>query len=133
MKSLIMAVVAAVLLSGCAGMRQRAAERRADFQRTIPQCSTEKQCSEMWSAAQVWVAKNCRMKIQVATDSIIETYNPVGKHNSTNLAASVTKEPLGDGKYKIVIKTYCNNPFGCVPNSFESAMDFNEYLGSFKR
>ena len=133
MKSVVAAIVAAVLLSGCAGMKQRMAERKREFQQTIPRCSTEKQCSEMWSAAQVWVAKNCRMKIQVATDSIIETYSPTGKHNSTNLAASVTKEPLGDDKYKIVIRTYCKNLFGCVPDSYDSALEFNEYVGSFKR
>jgi hypothetical protein len=118
-----------VFLIGCA-TTQRIQEKRDIFRSTIPFCHNEPDCKEKWSAAQVWVAQNCGMKIQIATDSIIETYNPVPR-GTTNLAARVIKEPLGGGKYRIVVTTWCDNMFGCHPDTWDAAINFNEYVGRF--
>lgn len=129
MKTLILLVVAVVALSGCAGMRQQQAERQRMLDSTTPHCNNEQECKEKWSAAQVWVSRNVPMKIQVATDSIIETFGST-QHNSVALAASVTKEPIGGGRYKITIRTGCYNPFGCSPDAYQAALNFHEYLNS---
>lgn len=130
MKNMMLAIAVLALLSGCAGIRQKQAEMQREFEQSIPHCEGEKQCSERWSAAQVWVSKNCGMKIQLATDSLIETYNSAAARNSTTLGASVTKEPLGNGRYRIAIRTGCANIFGCFPDAHQSALDFNRYVGS---
>ena len=118
------------LSAGCIGEIQ--AQRQAMVSRlyeTIPTCENEQDCKEKWNAAQAWIATNCGMKIQIATDTIIETYNPTG--GSTRLAARAIKEPLGDGKYRIVINVWCDNFLGCFPDALESAVDFNQYVGRF--
>lgn len=119
-------LVISLLLSGCTTTQQIKAKRMR-FQETIPVCLNEQDCKEKWAAAQVWVARNCGMKIQIATDTIIETYNSTDQ--STRLAARVLKEPIGNGKYRIVINTWCDNLLGCFPNTWDAAIDFNEYVG----
>ena len=114
------------VLSGCAANR-RAKQMRQQFQNTIPICYDEMDCRNKWSAAQIWVARNCRMKIQIVTDTIIETYGP--PEYSTKLAATVIKEPVGNGRYQIIISTWCDN-FQCYPDALQSALHFNQYVGS---
>lgn len=75
-----------------------------------PTCDGEADCKAKWEAAQLFVVKHSDQKIQVATEVLIETYNPT---YSTNIAMRVTKEPLGGGRYKIVALAFCANPFGC--------------------
>lgn len=125
----IFLMIVFILMMGCATSQQIQGKKDI-FQQTIPYCYDESDCKEKWSAAQVWVAQNCRMKIQVATDSIIETYNPVPR-GTTNLAARVLKEPVGGGKYRIIITTWCDNMFGCHPDTWDAAINFNEYVGRF--
>jgi hypothetical protein len=124
---IILLLAVFLFLFGCA--TQRIQENRIRFESTIPICNNEQDCQEKWNAAQVWVAKNCGMKIQIATNSIIETYNPTG--GTTRLAARVIREPIGSGTYKIVINTWCDNIFGCFPDAWDAAINFNEYVGRF--
>jgi hypothetical protein len=117
-----------VIMSGCISAQRRDYARTV-FEQTIPVCSGDKDCKEKWEAAQVWVAKNCGMKLQIANDTIIETYNSPAY--SINLAARVVKEPLGGGQYKIEIKTWCSNLFRCEPDALSAAVQFNKYVGNF--
>jgi hypothetical protein len=113
---------------GCATTNQDVQAKRDRLKETTPVCTNEKECKKMWSAAQAWVASNCRMKIQ--TDTIIQTYTPTG--SSTAIGAKIIKVPLGNDQYRILVTIYCANEFGCVPDSWESAFHFNDYLGKFK-
>jgi len=119
---------AAMVISGCAASQQLQA-KRARFEGTIPTCGSESECREKWSAAQAWVVNNSGMKIQIATDTIIETFNPV--RGMTNLAARVVKEPLGGGKYRMVIRTWCDNMFVCSQDPWTAALNFNDYVNRF--
>lgn len=119
----LMSVV--IFLAGCAVSPEQQA-RINQFQATIPQCRNEEVCKQMWEAAQVWVVRNSGFRVQVATDAIIETFSSVG--NTTALAARVVKEPLGSGSYRIVVSVWCDNIFGCSPNSWSAAQDFNNTL-----
>lgn len=124
-------LAAAAALSGCAispSMDEQM--NRAEFERTIPTCDGEQDCNAKWEAAQLWVVHNTGYKIQTATNVLIETYNPVDQRAS--LAAQVTKEPLGGGRYKIVARLRCGNMFGCVPDPWSAAMDFNRAVGAAK-
>ena len=114
-------------LLACATPQQNK-EYQLRYENSIPTCNTEQSCKEKWSAAQAWVVSNCGMKIQLATDTIIETYNP---GTTMNLAARVIKEPLGNGRYRLTIRTWCGNVFGCQVKPWEAAINFNEYVGRF--
>lgn len=127
MKKFVFGVALAAILSGCASNPERQA-RIAHFHATTPVCSGQEQCDAMWEYAQVWVASNGRMKIQTATNVLIETYG--SRPNSPDLAIRVLKEPQGNGRYRIVFSGGCNNIFGCVPDAIETGIRFNEYINN---
>ena len=123
-------VIAAVLLGSlsCAEM-QRARQAKADeFQRTIPQCVSEKDCERKWAAAQSWVVAHSAWKIQTATSSLIETYNPTD--GSTSPAFRVVKEPIGSDGYRFAVLVSCANIFGCTPDTWDLAVDFNRTVNA---
>lgn len=101
MRLAIAALLAAVGLSGCAGMQQAAAEdtaKRAQIEQTRPTCDGQQDCAAKWEAAQLWVIKHAGMKLQTVTTVLIQTFNSA----DYGLAMTVTKEPLGGGRYTIV-------------------------------
>lgn len=59
---------------------------------------------------------------------LLETYNP--GYAKTDLAVRVTKEPLGGGNHRLVVKTWCDNLFGCTPNAWDAALDFNRTISA---
>lgn len=129
MKNLFLIVTIAVFFSGCATTGDITA-KRAEFESTIPTCKTDRDCEMKWSAARNWVLNNSGWKIQHLTNDFIETYNAVG--GSPRIAVRVTKEPLTEGGYKLVVKTWCDNIFGCVPDAWDAAISFNREVGSVK-
>ena len=118
-RSAISAVFAALLLTGCASQPNVAIG-------PTPTCTGAEACKAKWDAAQLFVVKNAGRKIQVATDVIIETFNP--SQYGTEIAMRVTKEPLGNGNYKLVAVAWCDNVFGCARNPRQIVADFNTYV-----
>ncbi len=83
-------------------------------------------CTEAWSRAQFWIHQHSRMKLQVATDTVLETYNPAG---IVAYGFSIAKEPLGENKFRITVRLVCGNMFGCTPPSPTEAQNaFFHYL-----
>ena len=111
-----------VVLAGCANT-QEVDSWRAEAQRTTPVCVSDNQCQVMWSAARGWVLSHAGTKIQNYGADYFDTYNPIT--NSPALAAQVSKDALGSGKYKISAKLWCDNMFGCQPNAWQALLDFN--------
>ncbi len=101
-------------------------ERNAQFVRSVPVCLTNWECELKWSAARQWIA-DAGMKLQHITPDFMMTYNP--PRESSALAVRVVKEPMAGG-YRINVYTWCNNIFGCVPNSLDAAQVFNNYVNS---
>ena len=94
------------------------AYQRRVFEASRPICRNDADCKVKWDASQLWLAKNSPMKIQIATDVVLETYGSTrGK-----LAFRVTKEPIGAGEYRIFAEAGCDNPFGCSPMSPKDAV-----------
>ena len=85
-------------------------------------------CTDMWQRAQLWVANHSKWKIQTATDVLIETFNPIGYQPSYGF--SVTREPLGNGRYRISMALHCGNPLGCDPKATDVLAAFNYYVAS---
>jgi len=120
------ATLAISMLAGCATSPETLAKREA-LNKTIPVCTAKKDCDAKWEAAQLWVIHHADYKIQTANNVLIQTYSPVG--GTPNIGARVTKEPIGGGKYAILVSIWCDNMFGCVPNSLDAALDFNRTVG----
>jgi hypothetical protein len=72
-------------------------------------------CKPEWERAQLWLAKHSSMKVQIATDVMLETYNSTGYDPVYSF--TVTKEPAGGGRYRIAARLTCGNPLGCDPNA----------------
>jgi hypothetical protein len=116
-----------IALSACASSPERQA-KMDEINRTIPTCLGEKDCKAKWEMAQVWIVKNAGYKLQTATDVLLQTYSPVG--SSTSIGVRALKEPAGDGRYKITVSVWCDNMFGCFPDAFAAAIDFNRTVGA---
>jgi hypothetical protein len=99
-----------------------------EFQRTIPKCFTDKEYERKWAAAQSWVAAHAAYKIQTATNSLMETYN--ARNSSPGIAVQVVKEPIGDNGYRFLVRVWCDNIFGCRPDSWDAALDFNRTINA---
>jgi len=78
----------------------------------------------LWGRAQSFIAQYSSMKIQIATDFVIQTYNPPG--SEVKYGYSVTKTPENDN-FRIIVKCFCGNPL--VINSVrKNAHIFSYYL-----
>lgn len=89
-------------------------------------CENKKQCDIYWSKAKAWIAMNSGWKIQMADETIITTYTPIG--NSAILGYQVVKTPIGGERYEIVVQTACANMFGCIPNASEQTAKLKNYI-----
>lgn len=89
------------------------------------------ECKQLWERAQFWVARHSEWKIQTATDVLIQTYN--ANSSALSYGFTVTKEPLGEKRYRITLEAACGNMFGCLelkPGEVRAA--FAHYLRSGK-
>lgn len=83
-------------------------------------------CTEYWQRAQLWLAKHSNMKIQTSTDVLLQTYNPPSSAGST-YGFTITKEPLAEGQYKIVMEANCSGMM-CSPKVEEVYKAFYYYV-----
>lgn len=139
MKSATVILAMSVLLSGCAETLARhdaeaAAQRESDARlqeqvdQSIPICDSETSCTRIWEAAQLWVQKNASLKLQTVTSVIIETYNP--SDAVPGLGFTITKEPLGGGRYRIIAAARCGGMFGCEMRPISAILKFNQEVGA---
>lgn len=125
---MITVVTVLMLLFGCADNREMIQDRALKLALTTPHCYTDQECNDKWAAAKVWIEKNCSMEIKIANDSKIVTAKSPSK--SSTLSVAVSKETFAGGKYKFIIKAWCDNTVGCTPDAYNSALNFNDFLNS---
>lgn len=123
---LLLIGVAITLASGCAANKPKLSSELQYELDTPLYCDDEKSCKTLWERATYFVNSNAGFKLQIQNDTVIETYNPV--QNSPKLAFSISKEPLGNGKYQIWTKAWCANIFGCQPNQYEATAKAKRYM-----
>lgn len=124
---LIFSVFAITFLQSCATSPERLA--LIEFaESTMPVCVDDADCRIKWEAAQLWVINNAAYRLQIATDVLLETYNPTDY--TTQLGMRVTKEPLGGGQYRFNISAYCANLLGCARDPVEVKIAFNEHISA---
>jgi len=68
-------------------------------------CKDKPTCSKIFALSQIYVNKNADQKIQIATDTIIETYNPT---EPLKIGMKVIKIPKRGTSEEIVISVSCN-------------------------
>lgn len=124
----VVSVLLASSLGGCA-TSPAGSKLPADLQtelNTPLYCNDDAECKTMWERATYFVNTNAGFKLQIHNDTIIETYNPTDA--SPRLAFSITREPLGNGRYQITTKAWCANIFGCQPNQYEAIAKAKRYM-----
>jgi hypothetical protein len=126
MKKLILALLVTQLF-GCAAMnkaiQENAARRQKEieaYQASMPMCSSQSECDEMMGNAQAWVSQHSNLQLATATNSIINTFRDPQGFNSWY---SVTKTPIGGGRYRIVMETDDYN-------AVRYGIDFNRFVGN---
>jgi hypothetical protein len=91
---------------GCATRQLTSSERNYLDKISEPHELTifrEDQIKDVWGRAQGWIAMYSSMKIQTATDFVIETYNPIGSW--PRFGYKIIKEPTRGG-YHILIECF---------------------------
>jgi hypothetical protein len=127
LKYALLAAAFAAALAGCATQPQLTPEEQAEAHAPLT-CSPGEQCAMYWRRAQAWLALNSRMKIQIATDTVLETHNVVN-HEPT-YAFRLVRVPEGTGSERITIFLACGNMFGCPVPQERVAAKMKRYIRS---
>ncbi|RSZ58994.1 hypothetical protein HF313_25340 [Massilia atriviolacea] len=69
-------------------------------------CRDKATCTKMFSLAQIFITQNADQKIQVATDTVIQTYNAT---ENGNISASIIKMPGSGSNEKITLTLNCKS------------------------
>ena len=117
--------------------------KQAEIEASIPVCTGDADCVAKWEAAQLWVVHNAGFKLQTVTSVLLETYAPAyaaaGVTNNQDdvgrIFAKITKEPLGNGSYRIVPIIACLarfRPFGAQDECLtqDQTLDFNRTVAA---
>ena len=96
MRKRFMAVLWGIFLFGCTSVSERLQPVLAPAANMGDGVPCQSGCKEEWERAQVWIARHSNMKIQLSTDVLIETYNPV----NDRLDAGFSKERT-DRRWKL--------------------------------
>lgn len=120
----IAAMASLAVLAGCVAPPPITPEQAKAME--PPTCNSQGQCAVMWQRAQIWLVNNSAWRIQMANDTLLQTFGP---GDSTDVAYTVTRSPIGGGGYQIVMRAACGNIFGCIPKPpRERIIEFNNYL-----
>lgn len=79
-----------------------------------------------WRRAQFWIARTSAYKLQVISDTVLETYG--AKNGSTGWAFGATREPLQDGAEEISLSPSCGSYPQCTDNPVALRADFARYV-----
>ncbi|HXD08176.1 MAG TPA: hypothetical protein VN680_19280 [Burkholderiaceae bacterium] len=122
------AILAAAALAGCATTNPAQLD---EARRTVPTCTAGADCAAKWDAAQLWIVQRAGFKLQTSTGVVLQTYGPsTAMQDSTRLAVTVTREPDGPQRFRIVPRIGCGNPFGCTPEVVPALLDFNRTVSA---
>ncbi len=108
-----------IVLSGCAAssMRGTAPVPPTDAEiadAAVPlRCSSQAQCDRWWRASQVWVVNASSLKLQIATDAVLQTYSSTGA--LPYWAFTITRSPIDGGRESIEIRVDCVRGYVCTP------------------
>ena len=120
---------AVLVLTGC-GMSAESQAKMDEYNRTIPMCQGIADCQAKWTAARNWVMEHASYGIRVNSETRIETYDADSTRAGT--AVQVTRESVGNDRYRILVNIDCYATIGCPPY-WETALDFNRTVNAASR
>ena len=123
-KHVLLALVI-VMLSACAAKPGPSVAEIRDATEPLV-CDGASQCQTAWRLVQLWVVANSGLKIQLATDVVIQTYP--GDQFSTLRHYTITREPIDGQRERIKFASACQNVFGCGGNEVQIAANFKRYV-----
>jgi len=88
-------------------------------------CVDRLQCDTYWQRAKVWISSNSYYRVQLSSDSVIETYGPIA--GRMELAYRVLKIPDGAGGARITVAAQCGNVFKCTPAATDAILAFRRF------
>jgi len=88
-------------------------------------CIDRAQCELYWQRARVWISSNSYYRVQLSSDSVIETYGPLA--GRMELAYRVLKIPDGAGGARITVTAECGNVFRCNPTVTDAILAFKRF------
>ncbi len=127
MKRFLALVIVACLFWGCAGSekyQQRKAQAEIDAA-NIPKCKDDAECKRFMAAANAWISKNSSLKVQIANENAIETYNPIKPYQ---WGCKVLKVPTVDGGYHLEFEAACPSCGSLFFEPIFKKADFNNYV-----
>jgi len=116
---------------GCVLLLGACASTGGDDPRLNPQvmepvgCIDRAQCELYWQRARVWISSNSYYRVQLSSDSVIETYGPLA--GRMELAYRVLKIPDGAGGARITVTAECGNVFRCSPTVTDAIVAFKRF------
>jgi hypothetical protein len=117
----IVVLAAGMLLASCAS---------SQMQQLLPAqpiiCMSGPDCDAKWGRAALWMTDNSSFKVQVRTETTLQTAGPVP--SETTPAFTVTKVARGEGRFEITFNGGCGNPYRCVPSIAESRARFVQFV-----
>ncbi len=130
MKFPLFILSAVILLTGC---QSTAFDLKDDvlFQQTIPVCTTDDECEKIWNAARQWVMKTTPQGLSIDTAERIQTRAADDESFNWETDITVSKVPLGDGKYQIVMETWCSMTINSCDTERRLMRRFNEDMARY--
>jgi len=117
--------LAALMLAACASKPVPSVADVSDATEPLV-CDGPVQCQTAWRLAQLWVVTNSGLKIQLATDVVIQTYP--GDQTTTLRNYTITRQPIEGQRERITFASACQNIFGCRGNEVQLAASFKRYV-----
>lgn len=123
--------IIAGLLAGCGSMPMatEATANRASADPVL--CVDKAQCDIFWQRAQAWVANNSEYRLQMVTDTVIETQGPFA--GRPGLAFRITRVPDNKDGASIYIPAVCGSAFACSPASSDAIVSFKRFVSNSAR
>lgn len=76
-------------------------------------CQAGPECDQTWSRAVTWVVSNTKMKVQIQTDDLLQTYE---SPNSADTRYTLARLSAGPARYQITLTAGCRHSLVCLPN-----------------
>lgn len=94
----------ALVVSACAVQEPRVP---VEVTQPTPTCSGQQECDAKWILAHEHLQSISGMRIQTATDSVLQTYGPIRGYQ---LGGVVQKFPVGADRYELRVRFHCRHP-----------------------
>ncbi len=101
----------------------------AEFNAPI-ECTNTEECERLWRRAQAWVVEQSGFKVQIATNSIIQTFN--APSYSTGWAFTVVRSPISKTTERFVVSPSCGDAPLCRKSKYEMVAAFHATLRPLK-